>query len=185
MRFFPKSLFITAVAISQMGATDCGNIITDPGFDLWCGQDLCNWQTERGEIRSVPTWDQADPGVELVGDDTAIAQLTSVNSFDGNCIKFDILVDVELGANVVLNVDVDGDGTVERSETIPTSNWAPLSFILPINGQYNNVRFEIAKTGDGKAVIAQIGAQTYDGPECNNPSIAITPCDTGSGGSCQ
>jgi hypothetical protein len=169
------SLVVVVVAVSQMGATDCGNVITDPGFDLWCGQDLCKWKTERGEIRSVPTWNEADPGVELVGDDVAIEQFTDVNSQDGDCIKFDMLVDVELGAEVQLNVDVFGDGSVEHTETIPTSNWAPLSFILPINGVYDGIRFEIAKTGNGRAVIAQIGAQTTTGEQCANPSIAITP----------
>src|SRR5215468_1920822 len=66
---------IAVAAAGQLGATDCGGGITrDPGFDLWCGDVLCAWKIERGEVLRVPTWNEGDAGVELVGPDAAIEQ---------------------------------------------------------------------------------------------------------------
>ena len=44
-----SSLLFIVLAASQMGATDCGQVLRDPGFDLWCGEDLCAWKLERPE----------------------------------------------------------------------------------------------------------------------------------------
>ena len=66
-------LFLLVVA-SQMGATKCGQVLRDPGFDLWCGDELCAWKVERGDVKRVATWHEADAGVELVGGDVAIEQ---------------------------------------------------------------------------------------------------------------
>ena len=66
-----------------------------PGFDLWCGDELCAWKLERGEVKRVATWHEADAGVELVGSDAAIEQLAPVNSGDGTCIRFDLVANVD------------------------------------------------------------------------------------------
>ena len=176
------SLFILAAAVSQMGATDCGNVLSDPGFDLWCGDKLCDWKIERGSITRVPTWNQGDPGVELDGSDVAIEQTSPVASSDGSCIEFDMITDVSIDAQVVLNIDVYGDGSVERTETIPTASWAPQSFKLNIKGVYSGIRFEIAKSGSGHAVLAQIGAKIVDSgcdtaPIIPGPAPLGAPCD--------
>jgi hypothetical protein len=178
------SLFIIAIAISQMGATDCGNAISDTGFDLWCGDQMCDWKIERGDVSRVATWSKGDPGAELVGDDVAIEQFSPVDSTDGSCLEFDLLADVSIDAHVSLNVDVFGDGTIEHTESIPTSNWTPLAFKLPINGVYRGIRFEIAKTGPGRAVLAQIGAKVTTGPGCDDASSAITPAPAPLGSPC-
>ena len=47
------TLFVLAAAVSQIGATDCGNALNDPGFDLWCGDQLCDWKIERGSVSRV------------------------------------------------------------------------------------------------------------------------------------
>ncbi|CAN5457656.1 hypothetical protein BH11MYX1_BH11MYX1_40190 [soil metagenome] len=152
-------LIFAVVAISQMGATDCGNALDDPGFDVWCGENLCSWKLERGLVVKVPTWNEGDPGVELLLDGTAIEQLSPVDSHDGSCLEFDMIANIEENAQVALNVDVFGDGTIEYTETIPTSRWAPLAFKLPIAGTYRGIRFELTKAGTGRAVLAQIGAK--------------------------
>jgi hypothetical protein len=154
----PTVLFVTALA-SQLGATDCGQIIEDPGFDHWCGDELCYWKTERGEIRRVPTWRAGDDGVELVGDDVAISQMTAVTSFDTDCIRFEFLADVAETAEVSLEADVFGDGTIDWVERVPTSRWDKISFLIGIDGGYQGVLFRLTKVGDGRAVLAQIGAE--------------------------
>ncbi|HTR54873.1 MAG TPA: hypothetical protein VMJ10_29495 [Kofleriaceae bacterium] len=173
------------IAGSQLGATDCGQVIRDSGFDLWCGDSLCAWKLERGQVKKVPTWNEGDPGVSLVGDDVAIEQLTPVASSDANggCIEFDLIANVDADTDVELNVDLDGDGSIDHSERIPSSKWQPLTFVLPIQGSYDGIRFEIAKTGNGNAVVAQIQAQTSTGCGGLSPILAgpmpdgATTCD--------
>jgi hypothetical protein len=176
-------LFIIIIAAaSQVGATDCGQITRDQGFDLWCGEVLCTWKLERGEVRRVGTWNEKDPGVELVGDDVAIAQLTPVTSSDTTCIRFELVADVDERAEVRLNVDVFGDGSVELSERLPTSRWKPLSFLIPVRAPYDGVRFELTKQGAGRAVVAQLQAETASG-ECDGFTV-IDPEPAPAGARC-
>jgi hypothetical protein len=157
MRF--RLSIIVIAAATQLGATDCGEVIRDSGFDLWCGTELCTWKVVRGDVQRVDTWHEGDSGVELLGPDAAIAQLSPVDYRDGACIQFDLLADVEQSASARLNLDIYGDGSIEGSEIIPTSRWAPVSYTIRITGPYTGVRFEIAKAGTGRAAFAQIGAR--------------------------
>lgn len=170
-------VFATAVAVSQMGATDCGQIIKDPGFDLWCGDRLCDWKIETGDAVQVPTWHAGDDGVELVGDDVAISQQTPETSDDSTCIHFSMLTDVALDADVHLQFDVFGDGTVDYDQPIPTAHWAPVSYLVRFTGPYNGVRFRIAKHGAGHAVLAEIKAETST--DCAGAAIALPPHPNG------
>src|SRR5580765_7181290 len=104
-----RSLLLLAVACTQLGATDCGQALKDTGFDLWCGDHLCDWKIERGDIKRVPTWNEGDPGVELIGLDAAIEQLSPVDSGDGDCLQFSMIANVDDTADVELNIDVFGD----------------------------------------------------------------------------
>lgn len=156
------TLVIAVVAASQLGATDCGQVLRDQGFDLWCGDSLCAWKVERGTIKQVPTWTEGDHGVELVGTDTAIEQLTPLGTGDGSCVEVTMVANVDPGADVELNIDVFGDGSVEYHERLPSAKWKPLTFDVLFSGEYHGVRFELAKTGDGKAQLANIGAKTLD-----------------------
>jgi len=156
-----RPLFLLCVAaFSQVGATDCGTIIKDPGFELWCGEELCSWKTLRGQVKQAITWHKSDTGVELVGDDVAISQMTPVNSYDGTCILFELVANVEQNAEARLELDVFGDGTIDHSERMPTSHWKPLSYKLRIQAPYSGIRFILSKKGPGRAVFAQIHAET-------------------------
>lgn len=157
---------LIVVASLQVGATDCGQVIRDPGFELWCGDQLCTWKLERGSVKRVGTWNAGDSGIELEGTDTAIEQLTPVTSDDGGCLRFDLIADVEDNAEVFLNVDVEGDGTSEMHERLPASHWKPLSFTFAVGGPYDAIRFELTKAGTGRAVVAQIQAETRPAEEC-------------------
>lgn len=176
-------LLFIPVAAMQLGATDCGQITRDPGFALWCGDELCTWKTVRGEIRRAPTWHAQDAGVELYGTDTAIAQLTPVNSVDADCLRFELVANVDATAEVMLKIDVFGDGQVEREERIPAVRWEPVVFTLPIEAPYAGIRFELAKRGTGTAVVAQIEATTAHGeceglpPAPNHAAPLGSPCD--------
>lgn len=171
---------LATIAASQLGATDCGQVLRDPGFDLWCGDKLCTWKIVRGDAMRVDTWHEGDSGVELVGDDAAIAQLSPVNHLDGTCIRFDLVANVDERAEAFLNIDVYGDGSIDRAERIPTSKWKALSFLLRFGPPYTGVRFELAKRGPGKAVLANISAEVRPAAECDGLSmIDIGPAPLG------
>ncbi|MBA2545123.1 MAG: hypothetical protein H0V17_36100 [Deltaproteobacteria bacterium] len=152
-------LVVAILAASQLGATDCGQVIRDPGFDLWCGDSLCGWKLLRGDIEQVGTWHEADSGVAFLGDNTAIQQVAPVNSNDGLCIKFSMVANVELDAEVFLHIDVEADGTVERSERVAATEWAPVAFLIHLAPPYDGIRFELEKRGNGEAILANIGAE--------------------------
>jgi hypothetical protein len=190
MKKLISTLVFAGAAASQLGSTDCGQALRDSGFDLWCGDQLCAWKVERGDVARVPTWNKGDPGVELVGDDVAIEQLSPVTSLDGTCLEFDLIANVDEDSEVMLDLDVFGDGSVEHSERIPTSHWKELTYKLPIQGVYAGVRFELTKKGTGHAVLAQISAKTTNdctgfdaivpGPAPNGaPCTDATGCTSG------
>lgn len=166
---FPMLL---ALALTQGGATECGQIIDDRGFDLWCGDALCNWTLEKGEVRRAPTWHDADSGVEMVGDDVAISQDTPVEDADGTCVRVTMVADVDESAEVRLAVDVYADGTVESDERVPTSDWRKLTYLLRMPDGYQGVRFRLSKVGSGRAVLANIGAEIAEDGACTTPPLA-------------
>ncbi len=169
----PVSLLIAVVAATQLGATDCGEVIRDPGFDLWCGDSLCTWKLLRGDIERVGTWNAGDSGVSFVGADTAIQQIAPVTSLDGDCIEFTLIANVATTAEVFLDIDVEADGTVERSERIPTAHYKPISILIALATPYDGIRFELRKQGTGETVLANIGAHVVD--QCTG----LTPIDPG------
>jgi len=199
MRKLINILFITAIAM-QLGATDCGSVIRDSGFDLWCGEQLCAWKVERGEVKRVATWHEGDGGVELVGTDVAIAQLSPVDSSDGHCrdlpdgsrtcespanvcIKFTLVANIDERASVDLNVDVSADGVVDHTQRLAFGKWQRLEYLLVVRKPFAGIRFQLAKTGGGVAQLGNIGAALAD--NCGDlpvidarPAPLGSPCDT-------
>jgi hypothetical protein len=191
------SLAFVVAAASQLGATDCGGqILRDPGFDLWCGDALCTWRVDRGDARRAPTWHEGDSGVELLGDDAAISQLAPVNSYDTTCIEFSGLAYVEDTAEVHFTADVLGDGKIELDERIPTSTFTPIKFTFGIKPPYDGVRFAFSKRGAGKVVLAELAAKVAHtcvsqldpgprplGASCDQPSDCVSNrCAISTGG---
>jgi hypothetical protein len=171
-------LSLLLLAATQIGATECGTVLRDSGFDLWCGEDLCTWKVVRGDAKRVDTWHEGDSGVELVGTDAAIAQLSPVNYVDGTCIRFDMVANVSEDAQATLRIDVYGDGSIEHTAPIPTSDWKSVSYKLRFAKPFTGIRFEIAKAGTGKAVFANIGAVIETGCE-GLPEIGGGPAPLG------
>jgi hypothetical protein len=156
----------------QIGATDCGQIITDRGFDLWCGDQLCHWKLETGEIERVATWIDGDDGVAMHGDEVVISQMTAVTSADTDCIQFEMVADIDELAEVTIEADVFGDGTIDWTERVPTAEWEKVSLRIGIDGAYQGIKFRIVKRGAGQAVLARIGAETADDCPTFEPIVA-------------
>lgn len=181
------SLCVVVIALAQLGATDCnGGIIRDPGYDIWCGDSLCAWKVARGQIGRVPTWHDADPGVMLIERGTTIEQFTPVTSRDGTCIRFDLISNVEESAQVELDVDVYGDGTIERSFALPTTTWKPVSYRFSVEPPFTGIRFAFTMRGYGLPVLARMHAQVLESVDCDGiepirggPAPLGTICATG------
>ena len=94
------------------------DLIDDPGFQLWCGEELCAWELEEGEIRKVPTWHTHDYGVDLVGAPVLLSQGAQSSA---SCVRIEVTSRVEEDAMVTVEVDADGDGDVDRTVPVGSS----------------------------------------------------------------
>ena len=172
MRAHHFALCIVVAAASQLGASDCGSppIITDPGFDLWCGDSLCAWKIDRGDVAKAGTWHSEDAGVSLLGNDTAISQLSQTSA---TCIEFSFIADIDPQVEVRLEADVFADGAYEYCERMPTARWLPLTYRMRFAKAPDGVRFRFSKRGDGAAVLAQLEAKAVS--DCQGlPAITVT-----------
>jgi hypothetical protein len=203
MRKLTNILFLALLA-TQLGNTNCGEALRDPGYDLWCGEELCAWKVERGEIKRVATWHEGDAGVELVGVDAAISQLSPLDSADGQCrdlpdgstkctspddvcLEFSLLANIDGNAVVDLNLDIFSDGTFEHTQRLPISKWQPLTYKIVIGRPFAGVRFQLAKSGSGVAQLANIGARlarNCDGLPVIEPGPAPLGSPCASAGDC-
>lgn len=171
MRKLTTSFAFLLVAATSGGATECGQIVEDPGFDAWCGDSLCSWTLEAGAVERAPTWHAKDNGVSMVGASVAISQLTEVDSFDGHCVAFDLVADVATDAEVRLQMDVSGDGSIDYDERLPSSDWRALAYRVRMPETYVGVRFRVVKQG-GHAVLANIGISIAPEEECTGAPVA-------------
>ncbi len=174
-------LFAAVVFVTQSGYDSCtGDLLHDSGFDMWCGEELCSWKVERGEARKVPTWHRSDPGVEPVGDDVVLSQRTNVDSSIAGCVRFELVADIAETATVTLEMDVFADGAAEYERQLPTSDWAPLTYVVVMPARYQGLLFRLHKSGGGRAVLGQIRARTVDVAECSGaPILAEQPLPLG------
>ena len=172
------ALFFAAVYATQAGHNSCsGDLLHDSGFDLWCGDQLCSWQLEKGELRQVPTWHEADLGVELVGDQVVISQLTDASNTP--CVLFDLVADIDADASVELEMDLYDDGEVDFTERLPTASWDSLSYLVRMPERFQGIRFRLKKSGGGHAVLAQIRAREEQ--ECGGAPLAQPVSPLGAG----
>jgi len=159
-----RALFAIA-AFLLLSAESCDPIIEDSGFDIWCDGQPCRWDVEQGEVAQAPTWHKRDHGIELIGDPVVISQLQFEDNTTVTCIRFELIADIEESASVTLEMDFYDDGEVEFSQIIPTSDWAPLSYLVKPPETFEMIRFRIHKTGSGRAVLADITAENVT--RCN------------------
>jgi hypothetical protein len=161
-------LLLCLAGAPALMASKCDQpLVKDSGFDLWCGDTLCDWQVDAGSVAKVPTWNEHDYGVGLVGSDARISQLLPYTDQDVSCVHVQLLADVADTVNVTLTLDFDDDGTPEHTEVIPAGAWTPLSYRVTAPTYFHGVRIAIQKQGDGEAALAQIAAASSDG--CTAP----------------
>jgi hypothetical protein len=149
----------------------CGDMsaVDDPSFDRWCGDKLCNWQLDDGNIERVGTWSRWDWAVAFTETPTQISQLQTRNA--DSCLQFDMIADVSASARMALRLDFGDDGMIDFEQQIPAAAWRSLSFQVPTPADHGRVRYILNKQGTGKAVVAQIYVSNQ--PACSSRPVLL------------
>jgi hypothetical protein len=156
----------------SVGSCGGGEVIRNPRLDHWCGDMLCDWELDTGQVRRVGSWHAKDYAAELVGTGVRISQLSDTQAA---CIRFDLIADVEASAQVTLEIDFLDDGRSNWEQVIPESDWKRLSFLVTMPDWYANARFILRKQGEGRAVIAQLRARQSDACTANPVALDDRP----------
>lgn len=164
-------LMVLILACNFLAGGDCGEPINkDPGFDLWCGDSLCAWSVDQGQIRRASTWHRSDHGVEMVGNPVVISQLSRES--DADCFAFELIADADEGVGLTIQMDFNDDGSVEYDHPLASNDWRPVSYLITPPTWYSSVRFKIRKSGQGRAVVAQVRVESASG--CTAEPLALT-----------
>ena len=149
-----RTALLVSLMMCVVGAAACEtDLIDDPGFQLWCGEELCAWELEEGEIRKVPTWHTHDYGVDLVGAPVLLSQAALRSA---SCVRIEVTSRVEEDAMVTVEVDADSDGEVDWTVPVDSSD----RFVgqvqdVELDLSYEGV-FYLRKSGQGEAVVARL-----------------------------
>ena len=159
-------------AFLTLSAETCGetHYISDSGFDLWCGDTLCNWEVLSGRVARASSWHRADYSVEMQGPDVVISQLSPRRGT--SCLRFEMLADIEDDARVTLSMDFFDDGVVDYTQELAHARWESLVYFVSTPSTWRGVRFTLHKEGPGRARLAQIEAVA--GSECFDKPIELT-----------
>ena len=161
----------TALLSLCLAGNTCGDgVVRNPHFELWCGDTLCGWTVDEGEIRRTSTWHENDFGVALEGDVVRISQLNEADK--PNCLKFDLLSNFGAGVEVYIEMDFGDDGVIDYSHPVPQGTWQRSVYSVTAPTWYENVRFIVRKLGAGPAVIARSQVRASDG--CLGAPVAST-----------
>lgn len=142
------------VAASSFGAAACEtDVVDDTGFQLWCGESLCSWVVEEGEIGKVSTWHEHDYGVALVGSPVLLSQ----SAQRGACaVRIEVTSEIDEAATVSVEIDGDGDGVVDRSVVVPSSDgYTSRAWEVGVDLTHEGTIY-LRKSGEGHAVIARL-----------------------------
>jgi len=163
---------VLACALACALVAACDDLVLDPTFKTWCGDALCAWKLDSGQIRRAPTWHAKDLGVELVdpaaGTTTQISQETSSSP---RCVAIVMVADVDPAAQVALGLDFGADGTVDFEQSIVANGFHEVKAQLTAPSVYAGIRFTITKRGRGRAVLAQINVKSAN--DCTAPPLAL------------
>ncbi|MCB9744794.1 MAG: hypothetical protein H6740_19540 [Alphaproteobacteria bacterium] len=168
-RFTMLSLFLLTGAWSSCAS----DLLDDPGFDVWCGDQLCEWEVEQGAVERVPTWHPEDEGALLVGDPVVLSQRANITQADATCIRFELVADVQADASLTLSLDFMDDGSAEYEHPLVSDNFEQVHYYITAPHWYDGVRFRIRKDGEGDAVLATIRATAVSLASCSGDPIAV------------
>ena len=141
----------------------------DPSFGDWCGDQLCHWQLTQGNIQKVPTWNDHDYGVSLLGSQVTLTQQTDISAVP--CLEFKVIADLDPAASVYLEMSFTGDGVNQYRQRLPSAAWQPLTFLVAAPTWYPSLGVTISKESDGRAVLARL--EVASGSGCTGAPIPL------------
>jgi hypothetical protein len=151
----PQQLLFV-VALLGGGIACETDLLEDPGFQLWCGERLCQWDTVEGEIQRVSTWHEHDYGVELVGAPVVLRQPLAGTH---GCALVEAVADVDPAADVTIAIDQDGDGNPEWMQALATDGFEASSWEVDLDVAGEGFA-SMRKSSPGKAVIGRLRVST-------------------------
>jgi hypothetical protein len=163
----------TVLGLSALLLSCVDDVVSDPSFDRWCGDSLCEWLTDEGAIARTPTWHTKDYAVELVGGPVQISQSTDTKSA---CFVVKLISDVDPATQTSLQVDFNDDGSVDYDRPLPRAAWKLAQFPISAPARYLGARFILRKEKPGHAVVAQLRVETA--LDCTEPALRLEgePC---------
>ncbi|NOY28526.1 MAG: hypothetical protein GXP62_21935 [Oligoflexia bacterium] len=178
------SKLLLAVALTAPflgGSSSCtsNDLLANASFDLWCGDSLCSWDVEEGEVIQVPTWHQEDSGAELRGERVVLSQTTPANPSTAACVSFSLIADADPGAELSLELDYFDDGSVDWSGPIPADDWQSVQYNVRSPDWFQDLRFRVVKQGDARAVIAQVRAEGLSPDQCSGDAVVLDDAPEG------
>jgi hypothetical protein len=144
------------LALVLMGC-DVDDGLENDELNLWCGEELCGWDTIQGDVIPAETWHEHDTGVEFVGEEVILAQV--VKHYDSDvCYFFDFLGLVEDDAQLFLEIDFADDDHRNPEISIPVNgeDWKPIFREVPLLSGYDEALIILRKTGKGRVILARI-----------------------------
>lgn len=147
-----RALMAFFIFVAVAGVTCQSDLIDDAGFQLWCGEELCVWEIEEGEIERVATWHEHDYGVSFVSDDVLLSQPAEYED-SSSCIA--TTSRIEPTVLVSVEIDQDGDGRIDWTQPIPPSDTFAYRVFEGPGPELDGV-FYIRKVGEGSAVLARL-----------------------------
>jgi hypothetical protein len=159
------ALAVLAIGLAGLGDDCDGDVLNDSTFRDWCGDTLCSWTLDSGQIARVPTWDANDFGVSFLdspdGKPTEISQVTSENS--ATCLLFTSVGDIDPAAMMSLWLDFDNDGTIDSKTALGATQWQRVQAEITAPAHYNGITFYLRKDGTGTAILAEMRVQSTTG----------------------
>jgi hypothetical protein len=146
-----------------LGACQNADLIRNPLVDRWCGDRPCGWEVA-GKIARVGTWHTDDYAVSFESNGARLTQLNATADQRSHCFDFSMIAKVDDHAKLFVELDFDDDGTIDWSERLLPSDFAPKHFFITPPSWYKGVRFIVRKQGTGTAILAKLRA--VDGMSC-------------------
>lgn len=152
--------------VSLMGCSPIEVDLLNSGFDLWCGDALCNWTVEQGEVEKTGTWHQRDYGAQLVGDPVVLYQSMLVEDLVRGTLTFDVVADFDDDARIVAEVDTDGVGDANFNADL-RGDWHVHTFDRDVETSSGRLDFRVRKSGRGEATLARFAVtlRYFNGPQ--------------------
>ena len=142
---------------------------TDDFQKLWCGERLCRWTVDAGEVRRVTTWHELDPEVGLSGPLARLSRIDAVPAGAKLCAVIEVDVGELADNRLRLEVDLADDGTVELSQPLERGGnqtyqegeplaarfpeWYPVWPIAGTPGPATSARVSLVKEGPSDVLI--------------------------------